>query len=81
MIEPTETEGKDTLDRFAEVLARIAEEAADDPELLHGAPYSTPVRRLDEAAAVKQPDLAWRPRRMSRPRLIAPWRLFIDGTG
>lgn len=61
MIEPTETESKQTLDRFAEVLLRIAEEAATDPELLHGAPYSTPVRRLDEAAAVKQPDLAWRP--------------------
>ncbi len=62
MIEPTETEGKATLDRFAEVLLRIAEEAAEDPDLLHGAPYSTPVRRLDEAAAVKSPDLAWRPR-------------------
>ncbi len=61
MIEPTETEGKATLDRFAEVLMRIAEEAAADPDLLHGAPYSTPVRRLDEAAAVKHPDLAWRP--------------------
>jgi len=60
MIEPTETESKETLDRFAEVLLRIAEEAASDPDLLHGAPYSTPVRRLDEAAAVKRPDLAWR---------------------
>ena len=62
MIEPTETEGKATLDRFAEVLDRIAAEAAEDPELLHGAPYTTPVRRLDEVAAVKRPDLAWRPR-------------------
>ena len=61
MIEPTETEGKATLDRFAEVMLRIAEEAANDPEMLHGAPYTTPVRRLDEAAAVKNPDLAWRP--------------------
>jgi glycine dehydrogenase subunit 2 len=61
MIEPTETEGKATLDRFAEVLLRIAREAAEDPDLLHGAPYTTPVRRLDEAAAVKNPDLAWRP--------------------
>jgi glycine dehydrogenase subunit 2 len=61
MIEPTETEGKQTLDRFADVLITIAAEAAADPELLHGAPYSTPVRRLDEAAAVKHPDLAWRP--------------------
>ena len=61
MIEPTETEGKATLDRFADVLLTIASEAADDPDLLHGAPYTTPVRRLDEAAAVKEPDLAWRP--------------------
>ena len=62
MIEPTETESKATLDRFADVLITIAGEAADDPDLLHQAPYSTPVRRLDEAAAVKHPDLAWRPR-------------------
>jgi len=61
MIEPTETESKATLDRFASALVTIAGEAAEDPEMLHGAPYSTPVRRLDEAAAVKHPDLAWRP--------------------
>ncbi len=61
MIEPTETESKATLDRFADVLLAIAAEAAEDPDLLHGAPYTTPVRRLDEAAAVKEPDLAWRP--------------------
>jgi glycine dehydrogenase subunit 2 len=67
MIEPTETESKETLDRFAEVMLRIAAEAAEDPELLHGAPYSTPVRRLDEAGAVKNPDLAWRPGEASAP--------------
>ncbi len=61
MIEPTETETKATLDRFAEVMLRIAAEAGRDPDLVHGAPYSTPVRRLDEASAVKRPDLAWRP--------------------
>ncbi|MEL7667289.1 MAG: aminomethyl-transferring glycine dehydrogenase subunit GcvPB [Actinomycetota bacterium] len=61
MVEPTETEGKATLDRFAAVLRLIAEEAQADPDLLHGAPYTTPVRRLDEAAAVKNADLAWRP--------------------
>ncbi|MDP2299463.1 MAG: aminomethyl-transferring glycine dehydrogenase subunit GcvPB, partial [Actinomycetota bacterium] len=61
MIEPTETESKETLDRFAGVLRTIAAEAAEDAGLLHGAPYSTPVRRLDEAAAVKRPDLAWVP--------------------
>lgn len=62
MIEPTETEGKATLDGFAAVLRAIAEEALADPGLLQSAPYTTPVRRLDEAGAVKSPDLAWRPR-------------------
>lgn len=61
MVEPTETESKATLDRFAMALRVIAEEARQDPELLHGAPYTTPVRRLDEAAAVKRADIAWRP--------------------
>ncbi|MDO8686248.1 MAG: aminomethyl-transferring glycine dehydrogenase subunit GcvPB [Clostridiales bacterium] len=54
MIEPTETEGKENLDVFAEVMIRIAMEASDYPEILKGAPYNTPVRRLDEAKAVKQ---------------------------
>ncbi|MCX8007124.1 MAG: aminomethyl-transferring glycine dehydrogenase subunit GcvPB [Coriobacteriia bacterium] len=62
MIEPTETESLETLDAFADAMLAIAREAERDPELLHGAPYTTPVRRLDEARAVKEPDLAWRPR-------------------
>jgi glycine dehydrogenase subunit 2 len=61
MVEPTETESKTTLERFASVLRSIAREAVEDPDLLHGAPYSTPVRRLDEAAAVKNADVAWSP--------------------
>ncbi len=61
MIEPTETESLEVLDRFVDAMLTIAREAEQDPELLHGAPYTTPVRRLDEAAAVKQPDLAWKP--------------------
>jgi glycine dehydrogenase subunit 2 len=61
MIEPTETESKSTLDRFVEVMAAIAREAAEEPDLVRGAPYTTPVRRLDEAGAVKRADLAWRP--------------------
>ncbi|MCE5191475.1 MAG: aminomethyl-transferring glycine dehydrogenase subunit GcvPB, partial [Actinomycetia bacterium] len=61
MIEPTETESLDVLDRFVDVMLVIAREAEEDPEMLHGAPYTTPVRRLDEAAAVKNPDLAWKP--------------------
>jgi glycine dehydrogenase subunit 2 len=55
LIEPTETETRETLDAFAEALADILREAADDPEVARNAPYSTPVRRLDEAAAAKRP--------------------------
>ena len=51
MIEPTETESKETLDAFAEALLRIAEEAREDPELLHSAPHTTPLGRLDEVRA------------------------------
>jgi len=61
MIEPTETESLADLDRMCEALIAIAHEAESDPDLLHGAPYTTPVRRLDEARAVKQPDLRWNP--------------------
>ncbi len=57
LIEPTETETKETLDRFAEIVAAILREAAEDPEIARNAPYSTPVRRLDEARAAKQPVL------------------------
>jgi glycine dehydrogenase subunit 2 len=55
MIEPTETETKETLDAFAEAIAAILSEAAEDPEIALGAPYTTPVRRLDEVAAAKRP--------------------------
>jgi glycine dehydrogenase subunit 2 len=60
MIEPTETESKDTLDAFAEALARIAEEARTDPGLLHSAPHTTPVSRLDEVKAARQPVLCYK---------------------
>jgi glycine dehydrogenase subunit 2 len=55
MVEPTETETKETLDAFAAAVAEILEEAAADPEVARGAPYSTPVRRLDEVKAAKRP--------------------------
>ena len=55
MVEPTETETRETLDAFADAVAAILEEAAADPEIALGAPYSTPVRRLDEVAAAKSP--------------------------
>ena len=60
MIEPTETEPLEALDAFAEVMLAIAMEAASDPELVKGAPYTTPVRRLDEAGAARNPDLRYR---------------------
>jgi glycine dehydrogenase subunit 2 len=55
LIEPTETETKETLDRFAETVASILREAREDPEIARAAPYTTPVRRLDEAAAARKP--------------------------
>jgi glycine cleavage system P protein (glycine dehydrogenase) subunit 2 len=55
MVEPTETETKETLDRFAEVVAEILREAREDPEIARNAPYTTPVRRLDEAGAARHP--------------------------
>ena len=55
MVEPTETETKETLDHFAEIIAEILREAREDPAIAHGAPYTTPVRRLDEAGAARRP--------------------------
>jgi glycine dehydrogenase subunit 2 len=61
MIEPTETETKERLDHFAGVVRAILDEAAEDPEIALGAPYTTPVRRLDEVGAAKRPVVRWRP--------------------
>ena len=58
MIEPTETETKERLDDFADTIRSILEEAKEDPEIARNAPYTTPVRRLDEAAAAKRPVVA-----------------------
>ncbi len=60
MIEPTETESKESLDEFIAALDRIAREAHDNPDLLHNAPTTTPVRRLDEAKAAKELDVRFR---------------------
>jgi glycine dehydrogenase subunit 2 len=60
LIEPTETESVETLDAFADALIEIAREAHEEPGLVTGAPLTTPVRRLDEAGAARQPDLRWR---------------------
>jgi len=60
MIEPTETETKESLDRFADAMLQIADEAERTPELLTGAPRSTPVSRFDEAAAARNPNVRWK---------------------
>ena len=59
MVEPTETESLDTINHFIEVMKKIAEEAKENPELLHDAPYNTPVRRLDQVKAARNPVLKW----------------------
>jgi glycine dehydrogenase subunit 2 len=60
LIEPTETEAREVLDEFVDAMIAIAEEAKTDPERTKGAPYSTPVRRLDDVKAARQLDLAWK---------------------
>lgn len=55
MIEPTETESKETIDAFIEVMHKIAKEAAEDPDILHNAPHTTPVSRPDETMAARNP--------------------------
>ncbi len=61
MIEPTETEAKETLERFAEALGEAAQKGLADPGWLEGTPYTTPVRRLDEVRANRRPVLRWTP--------------------
>ena len=55
LIEPTETETRETLDAFVDAIVAIVREAEEDPEIARNAPYGTPVRRLDEAGAAKRP--------------------------
>ena len=60
MIEPTETESKETLDHFCEIIGNIVKEIKENPELIHKAPLNTPVRRLDEVKAAKDPVLRFK---------------------
>ena len=62
MVEPTESESKETLDAFIDAMLAIASESENIPETVRSAPYSTPVSRLDEAKAAREPDLRWQPR-------------------
>ncbi len=59
MIEPTETESKETIDEFIDVMKKILEKAKNDPEYIKGAPYTTPVSRLDEILAARKHILKW----------------------
>jgi glycine dehydrogenase subunit 2 len=61
MAEPTETESKETIEGLAEAMLQIAREAETDPDLLHDAPKTTPVRRPDEALAARDLKVRWSP--------------------
>jgi glycine dehydrogenase subunit 2 len=67
MIEPTETESKETIDQFIDAMNAIAKEAYETPEVLHSAPSLTHMGRLDEARAARKPVLRWRPREDKEP--------------
>ena len=59
MIEPTETESKQTLDEFVDIMLKIDEETKESPDVVRSAPHNTPVGRLDEALAARKPNLRW----------------------
>ncbi|MBS0365090.1 MAG: aminomethyl-transferring glycine dehydrogenase subunit GcvPB [Proteobacteria bacterium] len=61
LIEPTETESRETLDAFVSALSQILAEAQNEPERVRSAPHTMPVRRLDDVRAARQLDLAWKP--------------------
>jgi glycine dehydrogenase subunit 2 len=63
MIEPTESESKEECDLFIDAMRAIADEAANNPEIVKTAPHTTRVRRLDEVGAARKPILRWDPRR------------------
>ncbi|MFQ6057429.1 MAG: aminomethyl-transferring glycine dehydrogenase subunit GcvPB [Anaerolineae bacterium] len=60
MIEPTETESRETLDAFAEAMLAIAQEAETEPQMVQSAPHRAPVTRLDEVTAARKPNLCWK---------------------
>jgi glycine dehydrogenase subunit 2 len=72
MIEPTETENKDTLDAFIAAMRAIAREVEQEPEVVRTAPHTTVVGRLDEARAARSPDLRWRPEGDREPADVPP---------
>ncbi len=62
MVEPTETESKETMDSFIDAMIKIAKEAEENPELVKNAPHNLPVTRLDAVNAARQPNLRWKPK-------------------
>jgi glycine dehydrogenase subunit 2 len=60
LVEPTETETKAELDAFVDALVAIQREAEEQPDMVRGAPYSLPVRRLDDVKAARELDLTWK---------------------
>ena len=71
LIEPTETESKDVLDEFVEVMAELLQKSRNEPEWMKGAPYTTPVRRLDDVKAARDLDLGYVPPKASTSDLNA----------
>ena len=63
MIEPTESENKETLDKFADIMLQIAKEAEENPEILKEAPHNTAIKRVDEVLAARKPVLTWKDKR------------------
>jgi len=68
MIEPTETETKENLDKFADIMIRIAKEAEENPQLLHEAPHNTSISRVDDVLANRKPVLTWKMYREMREK-------------
>ncbi len=81
MIEPTETEHKETLDAFCDAVISICEEAASDPDALHNAPSTAFIGRLDETKAVKALDVGWKPKQKDTVVALDPGREIAHGEG
>jgi glycine dehydrogenase subunit 2 len=71
LIEPTETEAKETLDEFVEVMGDLIALARDNPQAMKDAPVTLPVRRLDDVKAARELDIAWKPDGAAAPARAA----------
>ena len=69
MIEPNETESKETMDSFIEAMIKIKDEADSDPEMVKGAPHTTVVKRLDAVKAARELDLRWKSPKESKGKI------------